>query len=393
MEKKNRIVLFVHSAFTKRDYDRYGVELLLNEGFNYEVWDFTKLLYPNIYFPYDYIKFDCLIEIESKAIALKLLNSLNEYDIVLNNLRVNRHTLYVFKHITKNKILYGKSFIGGIPSCIEEKKRNKIKNKLRLISNPDNLKDYVFNKIIKKFHYIKPYDFIIVGGEKTKKTKVNNLFANNTEVINAGAFDYNFFLKEREKKNNNNKYQYIAYIDTYFPYHPDFKRSGKDYSFYANEWRAKLLYFFNWIEDISKLKIIIAAHPKSHYEKYKGYFESRKIIKGDTLEIIKNSEFCITTNSTATNFTIFFNKPVLFITTKIYENIFRGLDASPYVFANSFGTDPIFIDEKLDIDLKKYLHLNYRARADYMNDYIIKDGTPEMNSWLIFAKFLKEKLN
>ena len=48
-----KIVYIVQNKFTRRDYYRYGIEELINHSkLEVEIWDISKILYPNSSFDY-----------------------------------------------------------------------------------------------------------------------------------------------------------------------------------------------------------------------------------------------------------------------------------------------------------------------------------------------------
>ena len=50
---KMKIIYLVQNFFTSRDYYRYGIEELISSSRKkVEVWDISKLIYPNIKFKY-----------------------------------------------------------------------------------------------------------------------------------------------------------------------------------------------------------------------------------------------------------------------------------------------------------------------------------------------------
>jgi len=47
--KITEIIFFIESPFNRRDYERFGIDLLKENGFQVRVWDFTPILYPEVY--------------------------------------------------------------------------------------------------------------------------------------------------------------------------------------------------------------------------------------------------------------------------------------------------------------------------------------------------------
>ena len=44
MTKIKKVIYIIETRFNKRDYDRFGIEILKKNGFEVEVWDFTPFL-------------------------------------------------------------------------------------------------------------------------------------------------------------------------------------------------------------------------------------------------------------------------------------------------------------------------------------------------------------
>ena len=44
-----KIIYFIETPFDARDYERLGVDTLIENNFEVQVWDFTPFLYPNNY--------------------------------------------------------------------------------------------------------------------------------------------------------------------------------------------------------------------------------------------------------------------------------------------------------------------------------------------------------
>jgi hypothetical protein len=41
-----KIIYLIESPFNKRDYERFGIETFIQDGFEVYVWDFTPFLRP-----------------------------------------------------------------------------------------------------------------------------------------------------------------------------------------------------------------------------------------------------------------------------------------------------------------------------------------------------------
>ena len=136
------------------------------------------------------------------------------------------------------------------------------------------------------------------------------------------------------------------------------------------------------------IKIIIAGHHASKYERFPKYFNGREVIYGKTGDLIKHCEFAITRGSTAINFAVIYNKPIIFYTTKeceLYQDIKDGILS----FSSCFNKKPANIDKiNADFNWDNLLSVEKHLYDNYMNNYIKLPNTEERNSWYIFKRHL-----
>ncbi|MEK9627548.1 MAG: hypothetical protein VW455_00855 [Nitrospinota bacterium] len=146
--------------------------------------------------------------------------------------------------------------------------------------------------------------------------------------------------------------------------------------------------FFDFVEKQLNIKVKIAAHPKSNHPTYPDYYGNRETLSGATFGMIKNSSLVISQGSTAIQFAILLKKPIFFLTTNELEKdpIFSS---DIKAFANSLGKEPINIDEPFFVDWEKELLVDEKVYDEYINIYIKKRGTEELNTWQILANQLK----
>ena len=107
--------------------------------------------------------------------------------------------------------------------------------------------------------------------------------------------------------------------------------------------------------------------------------------------MIKKSGIVITHASTAINFVVLFNKPVVFIrTNELDEN--RGL-LSIRSMPDNLGKKLINIDDSIEINLEKELLVDKNSYAEYKNSYIKKVDSIDLPFWQVFADYINEKYN
>ena len=68
------------------------------------------------------------------------------------------------------------------------------------------------------------------------------------------------------------------------------------------------------------LKVIIASHPKSKFEKKISYLGNRLAYKDLAMELVKNCKYVITHQSTSLSYATIYKKPIFFIYTNETKN-------------------------------------------------------------------------
>ena len=190
------------------------------------------------------------------------------------------------------------------------------------------------------------------------------------------------FLKPLE--NNPKGGKYAVFIDEYLPFAHDYVYMGLKSPVTPEGYYSLLCKFFSRVEKETGFEVVIAAHPSSMYEKYPDYFEGRRVIRGKTNSLIRDSEFVLMHFSTSISFVVLYNKPVLFFVTKDIEK--SKIDIG-YVQAFSLELNKgyISIDESYNINWDKELTIDKEAYANYKEKYIKREGTEEKLFWQIVA--------
>lgn len=386
-KKIKRIIFFIEHKFTRRDYKRFGIEILEKNGYEVLVWDFTLFIHENIlnlYSPNDACEYPNWTSINSENSALKNIDLLSDEDIVVafgfhNNYKKRK----IFQKLTTKNIAYGVNNQNSLPSPDIENK-NVLLKILNLLLNFKNLRNSIYLNFPILFPKINPPTFIMAGGSDTVKKKNKS-----TEIVWTHKMDYDLFLSSIKNKKKKPPFKkYVLCIDEYLPFHPD--------NIYENrkkidpvKYYSLLTKFFKEVELREGCPVIIAAHPSSQYESHPDYYQGRSVIKDKTIELVKDCRFVITFASTSLNYAVLFNKPVIFIKMNLIADIYNHWVE---VMAKNLRGKIISLDSKINENQyndAKIINKNYFK--SYKEKYIKKSGTPEINSWEIFANYLKNK--
>ncbi len=201
-----------------------------------------------------------------------------------------------------------------------------------------------------------------------------------TNIIDAHSFDYDFFLKHQDLSDKD--LNQAVFIDQNFPFHPDFLvLDGAPLP--AKPYYDLLGRLFDRVEDLTGLKVIIAAHPRSDVATIPEFFKGRDVVFGPTPELIGQSRLVLAHNSTAINFPVMFRKPVaLFITPEIYN---RQVYEKYFYdgFSQALGTPLRDYSNVETCNLEGLFDINENKYLEYMKKFVKSSGTPKKPFWEI----------
>ncbi len=352
-----KIIFIKESLLSKRDYERYSLNDFIKNSFNIEVLDLTSYNNP------DYNE-DVKINDEAEEIIftpsgkkeiLEYIKRIDHNTIIISLSRVNKKTFFIYKKIINKGNKIGFIKLGTTPDVYVNFKKKAVRNFLRKIKN----------KIIQKFYGIHSH-FYIVGSKADILSSENHVLSNKkSRYIYYNSLDYNLYLNN-EKVNNKKKSttKYVVFLDEYNLHHPDNNISGivpvgKNYYLELNS-------FFSKIESKFSLKVIIAAHPRSRYEKTGNPFQGRKILKFKTIDLVKYSQFVLAHASTAITMSVIYKKPIVSLTSRYYHRTYIN---SIKLFSETLSSTLIDLSSKNYI-LPNSFKINDKAYKDFYENYI-----------------------
>ena len=84
-----RVIFFVQTTFNLRDYKRFGIRLMRENGFDVEVWDLNLILNPELfksYIPTDAFDNDVVVLFNHRQKVYDKLSNLSHRDFVINTI-------------------------------------------------------------------------------------------------------------------------------------------------------------------------------------------------------------------------------------------------------------------------------------------------------------------
>ena len=366
--KKPKIILLTSQVISERDFKRFGIDTIESKS-DLLILDFTSILQPrnfekqlkscknnlHIYFIRNLNQLCKLkFHFEDSDLIISILGNQNE----LNN--------FIFKFIKPFEKKVCLVNISAYPLYPLNKKFSNFKKLYCGIFS--ERKFFFINKFKKIIFVIKKYFSKKItlnpGYLATCGKEVINFFSDNLneQTIIIKTCSYDFILSKLVKKRILN-YKYIVFLDEYLINHPDFKILNKKIE------KEKIYYqelnkFFGFIEKNFKIKVIIASHPRADLEFNKTKFPKHKVYIGNTPQLMKYAEGCITHASTSINFAVIFGKPILFITTNrmkrtryANELLSSWFKKIPLNISKSYSYEEVIKSFTMnEIYMKKYFH-------------------------------------
>jgi len=401
--KIKKIIYFIESTFCQRDFERFGIDIIKDNGFCVEIWDFTPFISPEAYNKVkvpdliDYQRSNCRLFMEKTEVIQEIKN-LKKDTMIIFIMFFDYGHYFLYRELSKQNISYVFIITNAIPIYKNNNEGNYFFNKYRLSKlarkikkmNLEKIKKHVFNRVPYSLLMIQFPKFIFAGGYKSL---INYKFpiGKKTKIIWGHTLDYDLYLKNL-RKSSNNKFKdenYIVFCDEYLPLHPEYIRNNIEPPITPEIYYSTMCKFFYKVEKETGFKVVIAAHPRSKYEEHPDYFDGRKVIRGKTMELVKDSKFVLMHGSTSLNFAVLYNKPVLFLTmvkmqqSKVFSNYVR-------VFSSELNKEFIIIDRDFKIDWDKELRVDEEAYANYKEKYIKRKNSKEEYFWQIVADEIKK---
>ncbi len=398
----SRIIIVVGTPFSKRDYERFGVYAFINKGFDVEVWDCTAFVMPSEYHQYvppDAFDWENCYKYKNKREFQRALERLDRRTFAILHINYNFDSFSVFKGISR-KIKYCVMAIslpgfGSYSAWPQNKTHRYFQYIASFFTSPT---DKYFGKIIRKiFLKIPPFllgvksaNIVLLSASKYSLEAYP--VDSKSRLVWAHSSDYDNYLKIASDPPAITE-KTAVFLDEFEPFHPDYKHSGNPSNVTPEEYFPLLCKFFSCLESKHGFKVIVAAHPRSSYDKLPDYFQGRPVIRGKTSELVRDSSLVILHHSFSFNYAVLFKKPMIFITTTQYENsFFKGLREPPTVewLAACFGKKAHNLDHSDGLDMEQEMEVDIAKYDEFRNNYIKKDGSDEIHLWEILIKAIED---
>lgn len=352
-----KVIIFTQNKFDKRDFFRFGADLILEAGLELEVYDFTPILrnnhYLTSYIPIDEISDGYVIKVQNVTHLVELLSE-NDFKSTFISCFIHLYpvTKEIFEVTSKLNFKYAVYRNNCIPS-IYPFYRTQLSRLLFFI------RIHVFGKKINNA------DVAFLAGKKANY-QIGSKIGRNTKIVQVGSIDYNRYLEMTDEKTESVKsYPEIIFIDEYYPLHPDIETAN----FISPETYYSMVNKF--LREITKLTCLscgIAVHPRANYNDQNPY--EFPLYFNETPDCINKAKIVIGHASTAFSYAVLSKKPIIQLGFKETESSIYGSVLKQ--FSKILDLPICYLDE--DYQIPQY-RINHKKYDLYKRDFlIVKDS-------------------
>lgn len=225
--------------------------------------------------------------------------------------------------------------------------------------------------------------WMCAGTEAKKKIRLDS----GGQMIWTHHYDYDVFLYQGTNPTNGD---YVVYLDNADFDHPDIETLDYYPQLTFDKYTEAMRPFLDFVEKNTGYDVVIAGHPRVNEETLDRTYKGRKVYQNRTPELVQSARLVIAMDSTAINYAVLWNKPLVIITTKeAQRNSFFLMAAIEQILA----VKPINIDKDYrSVSLMEYGNIPRKIYPDYIDRFIKKSGTEDKNRWLILLDKLQEVL-
>lgn len=380
-----KLVYVGYQPLTQKVMEDFFIRDFINDGYSVQYWDLSEIYFPEITF-LNTIDENWVIKISQISQFEQFLKgNKNEKYFYFINFPYEWLVVDVFRLLTKYDVKTGIIARGMIPlpslaynlSLKSFLRKLKFRKLVRFVQNKVAL-------LLKKNGLIKPFDQVFYTGDESLRILGTGfqIDIKSADLIPINSSDYDRYLKV---KLNVSKFteKHVVFLDEYLPFHPDWEMF-KIEPLEASKYYDSMNNFFSEIEKKYGLKVIIAAHPKADLYKTQNFFKGREVYFGETVELVKNSEFVVAHMSTSVGFAVTFEKKIVFVYTDgLYKSMWSQFNIIKY-FSNIFNTQLINIDSvsicEIDTEIDKERY------NDFISSYMASKESRNMDSYSIIKR-------
>lgn len=388
-----RVVYLIEQPLDPRNYRRFGIQAWLDRNWITEVWDLTPWAQPRSWESFRALglplaEFGGYFPIESRQGLRERLASLPRVHCYIDLTGDNYCTVQAKWGLRRRGAMRVVCAVGTIPVAPPEANNRLVRLAKRLADDPRKSPQWLSAAFFARV--VTPRlsaDMAVLSGESSRQ-----LARNCRMSIPAHNFDYDIYLQLRESTGTAAQ-RYAVFLDQDYCFHPEFIERDEAVATPERYFPAVR----NGLAAIGArlgVKVLVAAHPRATYRQRGGEcFGSLPIEYGRTAELVKDAAAVICHDSTAIQFAVLFNKPLIFLTTHELQRVYEG--RSIIQVASELGKRPINVDSEdlAAVDWQHEMRIDPVKYAAYIRRYIKMNGSPDVPLWDIVIDHIQNAAN
>lgn len=382
-----KIVYISYLPLTRKMFGDFFMDELQQSGFEVEYLDVTTLFHS---IDVEEMPSEIVCKINSyQELRQYLRNQNKQTTLFISQITFEWRCLKLYRYLTLEKCLLGRFANNMLPTPPCDFKR--FIWRLFTISPCTYLNSIKqrFAIMLKRWGYIKSHEIIFSGGELGFQTigAGANIDMHKGCVIQINSADYGMYqdLKNTNKKIIDSKY--IVFLDEYLPFHPDFELLGIK-TIEPEQYYRELNRFFDEIEQKYNIQVVIAAHPKALKYRDRIFFNSRKVIFGETASLVRDCEFVLAHGSTSCGFAAMFSKSITILSSESIAQTMPVYHKCFEFFATTFGGKFLSYDQPLSEEI--YQPANTGKYDEYRYKFLTSPQSENRKTLDIIVDFLKK---
>jgi hypothetical protein len=380
-----KVIYLIEQPLDERNYDRFGIQSWIARGWIAEVWDLTALAYPDVWRDFDesgqqLSAFGGYFPIASRSDLDSRLSSLDQPACVIDLTGQNRHALWAKVRLARLGAVRVTCAGGSIPALDGDGARSVARTMRAILSRTS------FGAIARRLArpLIRPA-LVVVSGEHSVPAGRRG-----AAILRAHNLDYDIYLRLKKTPAASSG-KHAVFLDQNICFHPEYAYKRVARYTAPERYFPTLCSGLRAISAALEVPFTIAAHPRlPRQQRFADYFAGMPIEYGKTAELISNCEFVVCHYTTAIQYAVLFEKPVIFLTT----DDLAASEVGPYIekFASILGKSAINLDRDLSgQQWSAELRIDAAKYRDYRQKYIKMDGSPERPHWDIVSDYLSSE--
>jgi len=381
-----RIIILVEYPFGRRDFDRFGVELL-SKTFQVSILDCTAWLKPEFAANYRDIVLRCpgYSAIPDMDTLTRRLDEPGEA-IAIDYLGDGARCARIRRELRTRGIRRAVVHNGLLPEPVVAPSAKMLA--ILRSSAPLSFVGKLWRRTMRVLRPEPVPDIALMSG--TAGLSRNRMQRIDHKVW-AHSFDFDTYLATVAEAVPAPP-PYAVFLDEDMIYHPEYEHAGIKSAATEEAYYASMHGAFEEIERAYGVSIVVAAHPRSRYDLRPTLWRGRTTVQGRTAELVRGARLVLCHQSTAVSFAVLWRKPIWFLTTD--ELMSSYLQARIFLGSTLLRAPLINVDQTRGmVAHASLLDVDDAAYAKYADDYIKRRGTPDRPAWQIFSDYIKGELD